>query len=109
MLLHEESQFDHAEKMFERVSRFTRVLQSWLIASRRHDNEGGMDVNMIQNLDAAQIISQIFDMDVTRASNAWHLGKLDQCHNLLGGVCLPPSLPPHHEYKYNKHCMILNS
>jgi hypothetical protein len=41
---------------------------------------------MVQNLDAEQIISQIFDTQVTHASNAWHRGKLDQCHNLLGGT-----------------------
>lgn len=76
MLLHEEGKFDQAEKMFERASRFTGVLHSWLVASH-----GGMDVN-----ESDQIISQIFDNQVTNASNAWHRGKLDKCHNLLGGV-----------------------
>lgn len=76
MLLHEEGKFDQAEKMFERASRFIGVLQPLLIAS-----QGGMDVN-----EAEQISFQIFDNQVTNASNAWHRGKLDQCHNLLGGV-----------------------
>jgi Tfp pilus assembly protein PilF len=50
MLLHEEGgaeKFDEAEKMFERASRYTSLLQSWLVVSRCHGKDGGMDGTMV--------------------------------------------------------------
>lgn len=86
ILLHEDSQFDQAEKMFERASRYARILQSLVCGSYCSDEEGKMNTDMMKVISNDQLISHIFDISVTQASNAWHLGKLDQCHNLLGGT-----------------------
>ena len=85
ILLHEDSQFDQAEKMFERASRYARFLQSLVCGSYCSDEEVKTNTDMMQVISKDQLISHIFDLRVTQASNAWHLEKLDQCLNLLQG------------------------
>lgn len=73
-LYHEEGEFNKAATMFARASKYSDIVRQHISLN---NNENHSEAN------TQLLLSQVFDLLATEASNAWHLSDIDRCHLLL--------------------------
>lgn len=76
-LYHEEGDFEKAATMFARASKYCDIVRQHISLTNNDENHSEASAN------TQLLLSQLFDLLATEASNAWHLSDIDRCHLLL--------------------------